>query len=412
MQNPTIELLEILEDPVVDVQHLRLYVYKNGVPNNNKLRSKVWKLLLRYYSPDQRTWVNTDQSFIKLYRKQRSLFYDTVKVRSNSQDVSPGTTPKSEELMMSRIIRTAQQSQTKLRESEEGQIELDAEKRDSPKLENRTINTNPTKDEEEFIFRDKKLAKIIDKDLARTNDGEKKAKYNPVLKRILNIMSNMPGGIPYVQGLNVIANVFYHVFIDASDSCSEELAEVSTFFCMSMLLSNIRDWFDPSYDLKPTGIRASMGRVMWCVKQKNSRLADTVNKMIDPTFYLFRWLSLLGALELPMEVTMQMWDRMFVEVRGMRYLIAFLAAMILEVECSVGRFEDTLKLLQNYPIKDFERLHTTTCLLLRDVFRINPAKVDWNEKPVGCVQGMDIPEHKKESSTLDTPLLKFFKGFK
>ena len=70
--------------------------------------------------------------------------------------------------------------------------------------------------------------------------------------------------------------------------------------------------------------------------------------MIDPTFYLFRWLTLLGALELPMNVTVLMWDRMFVEVKGMRYLIAFLAAMILEVECLINKFEKNDRNIKGY----------------------------------------------------------------
>jgi hypothetical protein len=45
-----------------------------------------------------------------------------------------------------------------------------------------------------------------------------------------------------------------------------------------------------------------------------------------------------------------------------------------------------LKLLQNYPIKDFERIHLTAQIVLTDVMRVNPAKIDMNEKPIGCAQ--------------------------
>ncbi|EKE43054.1 hypothetical protein ENUP19_0150G0021 [Entamoeba nuttalli] len=338
MSKEVYEYYCIIEEPVVDIEALRVKVMKSGIPNNNKLRAKIWKLLLRYYRAEQKTWVSSEETYLLIYRKQKEKYYEEKK-----------------------------------KEGEEKQNEKE--------------------------MKNKKLSRIIDKDLARTNDGEHKEEYNNALRRILNILSNMQGGIPYVQGLNIIANVFYHVFLDASDAATKEFAEVSTLFCMYNLLNNIRDWFDSTKDMTNTGIRAAMGRVMYCVKQKNQRLANTINTLIDPSYYLFRWLTLLGASELPMDVTIKMWDKMFCEIRGLRYLFAFLASMILEIECLIGNFELTLNLLQHYPIKDFDRIDFTARIILRDVMRVNPARIDLNEKPVGSIH----PFPSSISSLHDSP---------
>ena len=500
----TAQYINLFEQQIIDVDELRKRVMKYGIPDNNKLRAKIWKLLLRYYSPHQNTWIETDQSYLKLYRKQKTLYCDNLiltvadqenlmKQKQNEMKETNENEEKEKQLENSKeteneIVEIKEQNEKKedddlidLNEPDEEeiirqkQLADEAMKRKKKELEmqeeeivtldlngneitstssevqqhvrlqpnypsplsheldesNETKELNQSKEtpreftQEEIInhsesidntlqfdrgttnpenvnrFKNSKLAKIIDKDLERTNDSDKvnKERYNNSLRRILNILSNMPGGIPYVQGLNVIANVFYHVFIDASDAVSEELAEASTFYCMNNLLVNIKDWFDASKDMTPTGIRAAMGRVMFCVRQKNQRLADKLNEMIEPTFYLFRWLTLLGALELPMNVTILMWDRMFVEIRGMRYLIAFLAAMILEVECLINKFESSLKLLQHYPIKDFDRIHLTAQIVLTDVMRVNPAKIDMNEKPIGCAQALGNTQNKSSQKS-------------
>ncbi|EDR23550.1 hypothetical protein EDI_154960, partial [Entamoeba dispar SAW760] len=135
MSEEVYEYYCIIEEPIVNIEALRIKVMKNGIPNNNKLRAKIWKLLLRYYTAEQKTWNNSEETYLIIYRKEKEMYYE--------------------------------------------------EKRKEGKE-----------------IKNKKLARIIDKDLARTNEGEHKEEYNNALRRILNILSNMKEGIPYVQGLN------------------------------------------------------------------------------------------------------------------------------------------------------------------------------------------------------------------
>ncbi|KAL7721302.1 hypothetical protein QTN25_001727 [Entamoeba marina] len=339
MDNDSSIYYNILQDSIIDLDSIRLLAFKHGVPNNNKLRAKLWKLLLGYYPKEQQQWSKVDDDCLQQY-----LYYQQLYLSS---------TPPTELPPFQLSSNSTQTNGVELKE----------------------VPTPPP--------RDTKTEKIIEKDLLRTNFGDKKD-YNTALQRILYIFHISPDGISYVQGFNIIANTLYHVF-----------SEVATYFCMVKLLNNIRNWYNASYDMKETGIRAAMGRVM-CI--------------VDPGLYLFRWLTLLGSFELPMNVTICMWDRMFCDVCGFRYLLAFLAAMLLEVECYVGSFEDTLKMLQSYPVHDFFRIHFTACDILRDVMRVNPARVLIIDTPIG--KDSNICSNEKRKSKFFTGLGDWFSGSK
>ena len=74
MQNETLIYYNILAKPVINISDLRLKVFRSGIPNNNKLRSKIWKLLLKYYPPEQHEWVATDAKYLSLYRKYKKIY--------------------------------------------------------------------------------------------------------------------------------------------------------------------------------------------------------------------------------------------------------------------------------------------------------------------------------------------------
>ncbi|KAL7722697.1 Rab-GAP TBC domain-containing protein [Entamoeba marina] len=331
MDNDSSIYYNILQDSIIDLDSIRLLAFKHGVPNNNKLRAKLWKLLLGYYPKEQQQWSKVDDDCLQQY-----LYYQQLYLSSTPPTELPS-------------------------------FQLSSNSTQTNGVELKEVPTPPPH-------------------LLRTNFGDKKD-YNTALQRILYIFHISPDGISYVQGFNIIANTLYHVFVDASDSATLQQAEVATYFCMVKLLNNIRNWYNASYDMKETGIRAAMGRVMWLVKQKNNRLAESLNSIVDPGLYLFRWLTLLGSFELPMNVTICMWDRMFCDL--------FLAAMLLEVECYVGSFEDTLKMLQSYPVHDFFRIHFTACDILRDVMRVNPARVLIIDTPIGKDSNICSNEKKK-----------------
>ncbi|CAG8620196.1 9948_t:CDS:2, partial [Paraglomus occultum] len=81
-------------------------------------------------------------------------------------------------------------------------------------------------------------------------------------------------------------------------------------------------------------------------------------KSLLPTYYAFRWLTVLCAQEFALPEVIRLWDSVFADRSvgegGFEFLLDFCCAMIICVKDELldGSFADNIKLLQNYPIQD------------------------------------------------------------
>ncbi|XP_003387077.1 PREDICTED: TBC1 domain family member 13-like [Amphimedon queenslandica] len=180
-----------------------------------------------------------------------------------------------------------------------------------------------------------------------------------VVERILFIYAKMNKGIGYVQGMNEIIGPIYYIFAQHPDSLWKEHAEADTFFCFSNLMVEIGDNFTKKLDRSRAGIGGSMNRLMTLLKDRDTEIhKNLIDKEIDPAFFGFRWITLLLSQEFLLPDVIRLWDSLFSDSERFDFLIYVCTAMIICIRTDIlaADFSVTIKLLQNYPIDDMQRI--------------------------------------------------------
>lgn len=167
------------------------------------------------------------------------------------------------------------------------------------------------------------------------HESTKSRPYNrrQSLLRPLYIYATLNPGISYVQGMNSIIAVLYWIFSTNSSSPFE--AEASAFFALGAILSQIRDLFVKSLDgsmlptsprsatmspsssqnsiilnTTPAGLGATLTRYTSLLSWLDPDVATSLAiKQVNPSLYIFRWLTTLFANDFALPDLVRVWDR-------------------------------------------------------------------------------------------------------
>ncbi|CAG8462907.1 31229_t:CDS:10 [Racocetra persica] len=185
-------------------------------------------------------------------------------------------------------------------------------------------------------------------DGSRDEDTEVDLHWEAV-ERILFIYAKLNPGVGYVQGMNEILGPIYYTMANDCDEEGKAHAEADSFFVFTLLMSHIRDYFVRSLDMDDTtGIGHTMKKMIR-------------RKSLHPTYYSFRWLTVMLTQEFALPDVIRLWDSIFADSdddeelsSGFEFLVDLCCAMLICVkeELLDGSFADNIKLLQNYPIRD------------------------------------------------------------
>ncbi|CAH1756481.1 11787_t:CDS:10 [Entrophospora sp. SA101] len=176
------------------------------------------------------------------------------------------------------------------------------------------------------------------------DDGEIDLHWEAI-ERILFIYAKLNPGVGYVQGMNKILGPIYYTMANDSDEKGRAHAEADSFFIFTLLMSHVRDHFVGSLDMDDsTGIGHTMKKLNRRLKNFAYDLwADLEKKGLHPTYYSFRWITVMLTQEFTLPDVIRLWDSIFadrdVEESNKKQLLA-------------GTLQDNIKLLQNYPIQD------------------------------------------------------------
>ncbi|CAG8439485.1 8531_t:CDS:10 [Diversispora eburnea] len=163
------------------------------------------------------------------------------------------------------------------------------------------------------------------------------------IERILFIYAKLNPGVGYVQGMNEILGPVYFTMANDSEEDGKANAEADSFFIFTLMMSHVRDHFVRSLDMDgTTGIGHTMKKM---------------NRPLHPTYYSFRWLTVMLSQEFALPDVIRLWDSIFSDYdveeasSGFEFLIDFSCAMLICVKDRLldGSFADNVKLLQNYP---------------------------------------------------------------
>ncbi|ORY01100.1 RabGAP/TBC [Basidiobolus meristosporus CBS 931.73] len=184
-----------------------------------------------------------------------------------------------------------------------------------------------------------------------------------VIERLLFIYAKLNPGVGYVQGMNEILGPIYYTMANDPDEESRAHAEADSFFVFTLLMSNIRDHFVRTLDNNTdSGINASMKRMNELLKEMDFELWQNLeDKSIIPTYYAFRWLTVMCTQEFSLPEVIRLWDSILADQdrgNGLEFLIDFCCAMVICIRSEIlsASFVNSIKLLQNYPISDIHQV--------------------------------------------------------
>ncbi|KDE06263.1 hypothetical protein MVLG_03422 [Microbotryum lychnidis-dioicae p1A1 Lamole] len=144
------------------------------------------------------------------------------------------------------------------------------------------------------------------------------------LLRPLFIYATLNPGLSYVQGMNSLLAVFYWIFSSDPETTPIE-AEAAAFFALGAIFSQLRDLYVPSLDgtpvtsssssislrgSAPTGLGATLARFTSLLTWLDPTVAMALeHKNVDPSLYVFRWLTTWFANDFQLPDLVRIWDR-------------------------------------------------------------------------------------------------------
>lgn len=187
-----------------------------------------------------------------------------------------------------------------------------------------------------------------------------------VVERLLFIYAKLNPGQSYVQGMNEIIGPLYYTMASDTSSDWKKNAEADCFFCFTNLMSEIRQNFIRTLDDSDSGIINLMQQYCERLRRHDEELSRRLKQLdLVPQYYSFRWLILLLSQEFPLPDVIRIWDSLFSDPHRFDFLLEVCCAMVIMVrnEILTNDFSSNVKLLQNFPSTDVQKVLTKAVLL-------------------------------------------------
>ncbi|KAJ9073370.1 hypothetical protein DSO57_1017250 [Entomophthora muscae] len=225
------------------------------------------------------------------------------------------------------------------------------------------------------------------------------------MERILFIYAKLNPGVGYVQGMNELIGTLYYVCANDTEAWhgGRAHAEADAFFLFTAVMGLVRDQYVREFDNdQQSGVQATLGQLEARLQHAAPRLAcDLKSKKIDPTFYAFRWITVLGTLEFPLPDVIRLWDGLFAYSPGrhpepIRAMVIVSVAMVVSIQDILlnGTFSENIHLLQHFPPADIPSLLTQAWSLDKQFHERLP------ESPKLGIQNLNLQRHLTQLKSL------------
>lgn len=151
----------------------------------------------------------------------------------------------------------------------------------------------------------------------------------------------------------------------ATDSTADPAADVSpallsalddieadAFFCFTNLMAEIRDHFCSKLDHTELGITAKITRMEKLIEAKDPELGRMLKRLrVAPTFYGFRWITLLSTQEWDLPDVLHLWDSLLADPHRFDFLLYFCVATVISIRDDLLENDDfafAVKALQRF----------------------------------------------------------------
>ena len=359
----------------IPMAQLRTLCFIEGVPDGGasaaNLRAITWKLLLGYLPEQHAQWQSHLESQRALYAAYLSEL--TVDPREKP-DAAAAAAGGGASVVTDDPLSTAADSKW---------VEWHADEELRTEIQKDVDRTLP-----DYSFFNKEQAS------GRLHHG--------AISRVLFVYAKLNPGIRYVQGMNEVLAPIYYVFclelewarkasaeaaaaaaaaaastngsgeggegegggsgggggggggaLDAEEEAAAAAAvEADAFFCFTNLMAEVRDHFCAKLDHTELGITAKIQNLEALLAQKDPELAALLKSLrVAPSFYGFRWLTLLMTQEFDLPDVLRLWDALLADTQRFEFLNYVAATMVMSMRdefLEKNDFAFCVKKLQHY----------------------------------------------------------------
>ncbi|CAD8056947.1 unnamed protein product [Paramecium sonneborni] len=347
------EWLKIMQADLIDLNKLSQLMI-NGINDECKaLRGVTWRILLGYLTPSKKQWINrletnkknyialVDEHILKTLRNTKQPAQNDHPL-NRSKDSSYNN--RFEDFNLWQTI----ENDTKRTRQKEGFFHIE--------------------NQETSLFEDDQVAILKQKKI--------EIEYNyDVLTRILFIYTKLNG--QYIQGMNELVAILYYSFVNDDSILLRSQAEVDTFFCFTILLSQFRyNFFSKDEASICNGfIQNKIRIVQEIIKKHDFRLYDHMLKIkIDPKLFMSKWFMTVFTKEFKLYDTVILWDHILCELDDKNELLNYVALAIihwLREDLLKGEFGEVITILQNLENQKLKIIQIIeTCLMYKKQFKL------------------------------------------
>ncbi|VDD81594.1 unnamed protein product, partial [Mesocestoides corti] len=148
-----------------------------------------------------------------------------------------------------------------------------------------------------------------------------------VVQRIIFVYYKVNKGSPYVQGMNEVVGPIYYVFANHPDLKERSFAEADTFFCFNNLMAEIQCNFNRSLD-QDFGIGEF--QMVQMLGRLDPELLCHLNRLqLEPTYFAFRWITLLFSREFMLPDVLRLWDCIFADEHRFDLVLYICCSMLM-----------------------------------------------------------------------------------
>ena len=131
-----------------------------------------------------------------------------------------------------------------------------------------------------------------------------------------------------------------------------DAVEADAFFCFTHLMAELRDHFCSKLDHTEIGITAKITKMERLIESKDPELGRKLKSLrVAPTFYGFRWITLLMTQEWDLPDVLILWDTLLADPSRFEFLLYFCVATITSIRTDLIAKDDfafAVKALQRF----------------------------------------------------------------
>lgn len=167
--------------------------------------------------------------------------------------------------------------------------------------------------------------------------------------RILVVFCILNPSLGYVQGMENLVRVLFHVISTDCDISSTVFAEEDTFCMFNNLVSENANNFIQEFDDQKNGVKETIKKMFYIIKEKDRKLYDVLSsKKITETIFPLRWILFMYSLEYPIEKVVWLWDKILSDAYRFELLTYLAAASVILMRDVLLKeeFENCMTVLQ------------------------------------------------------------------